>query len=381
MRIKNALVYEENGKFKKRDVCVTGDLFASYAAGEEIDAQGLYLIPGLIDMHIHGAVGKDFSDGDVDGLHKICEYEASNGVTTIVPTTMSMAKEDLVDIMSNVVPETVEVDITKMFAPSKTGAKIAGINMEGPFINPVKKGAQNEENIIKPDIELFRQLDELTHGMIKLVDVAPEIEGAEELIREISKTTKVSLAHTDATYDEALKAFSWGASHVTHLYNAMKPFDHREPGLVGAAVDNDNVVVELIADGVHVAPSMIRTTYKMFDAKRIALISDSMRATGISDGEYSLGGQKVIVSGNKATLENGTIAGSVTNLFECVKYAVNEAGIPLETALASATMVPARELGIYDMVGSITVGKKADFVLIDKDLNIKEVYVGGRKIR
>lgn len=381
MRIKNALVYEENGKFKKRDVCVTGDLFASYAAGEEIDAQGLYLIPGLIDMHIHGAVGKDFSDGDADGLHKICEYEASNGVTTIVPTTMSMAKEDLVNIMSNVVPETVEVDITKMFAPSKTGAKIAGINMEGPFINPVKKGAQNEDNIIKPDIELFRQLDELTHGMIKLVDVAPEIEGAEELIREISKTTKVSLAHTDATYDEALKAFSWGASHVTHLYNAMKPFDHREPGLVGAAVDNDNVVVELIADGVHVAPSMIRTTYKMFDAKRIALISDSMRATGISDGEYSLGGQKVIVSGNKATLENGTIAGSVTNLFECVKYAVNEAGIPLETALASATMVPARELGIYDMVGSITVGKKADFVLIDKDLNIKEVYVGGRKIR
>lgn len=381
MRIKNALVYEENGKFKKRDVCVTGDLFASYAAGEEIDAQGLYLIPGLIDIHIHGAVGKDFSDGDADGLHKICEYEALNGVTTIVPTTMSLAKGDLVNIMSNVVPETVEVDITKMFAPSKTGAKIAGINMEGPFINPVKKGAQNEENIIKPDIELFRQLDELTHGMIKLVDVAPEIEGAEELIREISKTTKVSLAHTDATYDEALKAFSWGASHVTHLYNAMKPFNHREPGLVGAAVDNDKVVVELIADGVHVAPSMIRTTYKMFDAKRIALISDSMRAAGISDGEYSLGGQKVIVSGNKATLGNGTIAGSVTNLFECVKYAVNEAGIPLEMALASATMVPARELGIYDMVGSITVGKKADFVLIDKDLNIKEVYVGGRKIR
>ncbi len=381
MRIKNALVYEENGKFKKRDVCVTGDLFASYAAGEEIDAQELYLIPGLIDMHIHGAVGKDFSDGDVDGLHKICEYEALNGVTTIVPTTMSLAKEDLVNIMSSVVPKTVEVDITKMFTLSKTGAKIAGINMEGPFINPVKKGAQNEENIIKPDIELFRQLDELTHGMIKLVDVAPEIEGAEELIREISKTTKVSLAHTDATYDEALKAFSWGASHVTHLYNAMKPFNHREPGLVGAAVDNDNVVVELIADGVHVAPSMIRTTYKMFDAKRIALISDSMRAAGISDGEYSLGGQKVIVSGNKATLEDGTIAGSVTNLFECVKYAVNEAGIPLEMALASATMVPARELGIYDMVGSITVGKKADFVLIDNDLNIKEVYVGGRKIR
>lgn len=381
MRIKNALVYEENGKFKKRDVCVTGELFASYAAGDEIDAEGLYLIPGLIDMHIHGAMGADFSDGDTDGLHKICEYEATNGVTTIVPTTMSMTKEDLVNIMSNVVPQSVEVDITKMFAPSKSGSKIAGINMEGPFINPVKKGAQKEENIIKPDIELFRKLDELTHGMIKLVDVAPEIDGAEELIKEVSKTTKVSLAHTDATYDEAQEAFSWGASHVTHLYNAMRPFDHREPGVVGAAVDNDKVVVELISDGVHVAPAMIRATYKMIDADRIALISDSMRATGLSDGEYSLGGQNVIVVGNKATLENGTIAGSVSNLFDCVKYAVKEVNIPLETALASATVVPAKELGIYDMVGSITVGKKADFVLVDKDLNIKAVYVNGNKIR
>lgn len=379
MRIKNAFVYEETGKFKKRDVCIEGERFASYAVGEEIDAKGMYLIPGLIDMHIHGAVGEDFSDGNAEGLHNVCEFEASRGVTTIVPTTMSMAKEKLVDIMQKVSPLKDRVGVSMMFSPSEAGARIAGINLEGPFINPVKKGAQKEENIIAPDIELFKKLDKLANGMIKLVDVAPEIDGAESFIKEVSKTTKVSLAHTDATYDEAMKAFEWGASHVTHLYNAMKPLGHREPGLVGAAIDNEKAVVELIADGVHVAPAMIRATYKMIDADRIALISDSIRATGLVNGEYTLGGQPVFVDGNKATLQDGTIAGSVTTLFDCMKYAVNEAGIPLETAIHSATAVPAIELGIYDEVGSITTGKFADFILMDENLNVKAVYIGGKR--
>lgn len=368
MRIKNALVYEENGKFKKRDVCVNGERFASYASGEEIDAEGMYLIPGLVDMHIHGAMGEDFSDGHSCGLHKVARHEAEHGVTTIIPTTMSIAKEQLVDIMS------------KLGAyDSVDGARIAGINMEGPFISETKKGAHKAENIIPCDVDFFKKLNDISKGKIKLVDVAPETEGAENFIKEVSKIVKVSLAHTDATYEESIEAFKWGASHVTHLYNAMKPFGHREPGLVGAVVDNDSVVVELIADGVHVAPAMIRATYKMIDASRISLVSDSMRATGLDDGSYTLGGQSVTVIENKASLADGTIAGSVTNLFECMKNAVSY-GIPLEAAIASATVVPARELGIYNDVGSISVGKLADFVLVDKDLNIKGVWIGGKRI-
>ena len=215
--------------------------------------------------------------------------------------------------------------------------------------------------------------------MIKLVHIAPENEGAMEFIEEMKDDVVISIAHTVADYDTAAKALELGASHVTHLYNAMPPFSHRAPGVIGAARDDEKCHVELICDGVHIHPSVVRATFAMFGRDRVILISDSMRATGLTDGQYTLGGQDVFVKGPLATLADGTIAGSATNLMGCLKVAVQKMGIPLEDAVGCATANPAKEIGIYDRCGSISEGKDADFVLLDADLNVKAVYVNGKK--
>lgn len=229
------------------------------------------------------------------------------------------------------------------------------------------------------DYEYFCRLQEASGGLIRLVDIAPEEPGAMEFIDRVKGKVVVSLAHTAADYETAKEAIEHGASHATHLYNAMPPLNHRNPGVIGAVRDAGDCRAELICDGVHVHPAMIRATFAMFGAERMILISDSMRATGLADGEYTLGGHAVTVKGNLATLHDGTIAGSATNLMDCMRYVVNEVGISLETALMCATENPAREIGIFDETGSIHVGKKADFVLLDKKLNIVGVYVDGKE--
>lgn len=230
------------------------------------------------------------------------------------------------------------------------------------------------------DYEYFCQLQEAAGGLIKLVDIAPEEPGAMEFIDEVKGKVVVSLAHTASDYDTAREAIEHGASHATHLYNAMPPMNHRNPGVIGAVRDSSECHVELICDGVHIHPSVIRATYAMFGAERIILISDSMRATGLEDGEYTLGGQPVKVRGNLATLHDGTIAGSATNLMDCLRFVVREAGIPLETAVMCATANPAREIGIFDEVGSITAGKRADFILLNQNLEIVRVYIDGKEL-
>ena len=254
-----------------------------------------------------------------------------------------------------------------------------GINMEGPFISMEKKGAQNPEFIHKPDADMFYRLQEAAGGLVKLVDIAPEVDGAMECIEEINKDVRVSVAHTAADYDVAKKAFEKGARQVTHLYNGMNPFHHREPGVVGAACDNENVMVELIVDGIHSHPATVRTTFKMFGDDRIILISDSMMACGLEDGQYTLGGLDVTVRGNKATLtKEGNIAGSVTNLMNCVRCAVKKMDIPLESAIKCAAVNPAKAIGIYDRFGSLDTGKRANIVLLDKDLEVKYVIKDGK---
>lgn len=374
MRIKNVQVFGENKRFSKGDIWIEDGRFVSTPSTEDnktIDGDGLYAIPGLVDIHFHGCVGQDFCDGTVEAIEKITAYEASVGVTSVCPATMTLPEETLATVM--------HAAATYKEAERHPGcASLAGINMEGPFISPAKKGAQAEEYMRPCDIELFRRLQDASGGLIKLVDIAPEKDGAMEFIETMKDEVRISLAHTAADYDTAKAAYDKGAKHATHLYNAMLPFTHRAPGVVGAACDSPHVMVELICDGVHIHPSAVRATFKMFGDDRIILISDSMRAAGMPDGQYTLGGQDVTVKGKHATLvSDGALAGSVTNLMACMCTAVKEMGIPLESAVACATINPAKAIGIDKDYGSITPGKIANLVLLDKDLNIRDIIING----
>ncbi len=378
MIIKNASVYTEDGIFVTKDIYIEGysftDCVEKVTDKSEIDASDCYAIPGLTDVHFHGCMGHDFCDGTREAVDEMALYEASVGVTNIVPATMTLSEEMLLTIC-----KTAKSYAEEGFLPKR--ARFYGINMEGPFVAPAKKGAQNGEYIHDPDIAMFDRLNEASGGRVKLLAIAPEQNGAMELIEKKHHETVISLAHTCADYDTAIEAFEKGASHVTHLYNAMNPYTHRAPGPIGAAADKEKAEVELICDGVHIHPASVRTTFKIFGDDRIILISDSMRATGLEDGDYTLGGQAVKVTGNLATLADGTIAGSVTNLMDCLRTAVLKMGIPLSSAVKCAAVNPAKCVGIYDEHGSISAGKKADVVLLKKaDLSSKQVIMNGQPL-
>ncbi len=334
---------------------------------DNIDTKGMYVIPGLVDIHFHGCVGVDFCDGTKEAFDAITKYEMEHGITSIVPATMTLSREELARIFK------AAGDYTQ-----SNGSTLCGINMEGPFVSMAKKGAQNGDYIHKPDIDFYRQMQELSGRMIKQVAVAPEEDEDYVFVREVSKETVVSVAHTTANYDTAKKAFENGANHVTHLFNAMPGFLHRDPGVVGAAFDSPDTYVEMICDGVHIHSAMVRAMFALFGSKRICMISDSMMATGLEDGDYSLGGQPVKVVGKLATLADGTIAGSASNLMDCLRVAVQDMGIPLEDAIRSCTITPAKSLGIDGDCGSISVGKRADFVVLDEALNICMVIKDGK---
>ncbi len=372
MIIKNANVFQENHSFRMEDIYIDGFKIIDHIPPNQtiFDAEGLFAIPGLTDIHFHGCEGHDFCDGNHEAIMAIAKYQAKHGITTICPATMTLSEEKL-----NVICEAAES------YENRQGAILCGINMEGPFISPAKKGAQCADFIHKPDASMYRRLQLASGNLIKLVTVAPEMEGAMEFISEVKGEVTVSIAHTTADYDLSRNALSKGASHVTHLYNAMPPFHHREPGIIGAAFDTPNCEVELICDGIHVHPSVVRATFQMFGANRIIMISDSMMATGMPDGDYSLGGQSVRVSAGRATLGwSDVLAGSTTNLMDCMRNAVLNIGIPLEIAVQCAAVNPAKSIGVYDHYGSITPGKVANIVLLDKYLDIKAVILKGNII-
>lgn len=366
MIIKNGKVFQENGSYCIRDIYIENGRIVrtekEVTDKHVVDAHGLKVLPGMVDVHSHGAKGYDFSDADVEGLRQILQYEKSSGITTYCPTSMTLPKAQLLKIFRTVVD--VKLD--------ETCAHIGGINMEGPFIDPEKKGAHAESYIMKPSVEFFRECSQACGGMIKLVTLAPNMEGAEEFIRELKDETCISLGHTQADYECAMDTMKLGIRHVTHLYNAMQPIGHRNPGLVGAAADCEGCMVELIGDGIHIHPAMIRNTFRLFGPERVILISDSMMAAGMDNGTYELGGQEVTVKDRKATLSDGTIAGSATNLYECMRCVVNM-GIPEKEAIFAATRNPAKSIGIYEETGSLTPGKRADIVLADEKLNLVRV--------
>ena len=366
MIIKRGKVFQEDGNFLEQTLYVNDHRLVDKAEyqddGEVIDAEGLLVLPGLVDIHSHGAVGHDFSDADATGLKKILKYEKAHGITSYCPTSMTLPMEQLIRIFASATE--VEQD--------DSCARIVGLNMEGPFLDPAKKGAHVEEYIRKPDIEFFRECNEAAGGLIKLVTLAPNMEGAEEFIRELHNETVISIGHTAADYDCAAQAMKQGAVHVTHLYNAMNPMGHREPGVIGAAADNEDCMVELIGDGIHIHPATVRNTFRLFGDSRVILISDSMMATGMENGKYELGGQEVTMKDRKATLADGTIAGSATCLFDCMKSVISM-GVSEREAILAATANPAKSIGIFDEVGSLTPGKRADIVLADEELNIVKV--------
>ena len=365
MLIRHARVFLPDGNFHETDVRFDAQFIETGAlSGEGLDAEGLYLIPGLVDLHTHGAMGEDASDGSLEALQKMSAFCADNGVTSFLPTTMTLDEQTLTHAMQNVCAY-----------PGKNGARMLGVRLEGPFLSAKRKGAQAAEFLHAPDIAFLERLQEASCKRVRIVDIAPELPGAMDFIREASRLCSVSLAHSAADYDIAAEAFRNGATQVTHLFNAMEPFLHRAPGIVGAAADAD-AYVEVIADGIHLHPAVVRAVFKLFD--RVCLISDSMRGAGLPDGEYSLGGQSVHVENGKCTLIDGTIAGSGIHLMTGLRRAASF-GIPLEQAVKSATMLPAQAIHMEHEIGVIAPGAHADFVLLNAQLDIRGVYIGGKR--
>ena len=369
MQTIKGLIYTENFEFKPGCVKTEGEKILSVDMLDESELskeeKETLVLPGLVDVHFHGAMGQDFSDGTVEAIKTIEAYENSRGITSICPATMTLPIDEIKNVFRAV----------GEYRPDS----LIGIHLEGPFISKAKKGAQKEENIIPPSVELLKKLQECAGGLIKIVSIAPEVDGAIDCIHALGSEFHFSLAHTDADYDTAVKAFEAGADHVTHLYNAMNQPTHRSPGVVGAAADDSKVYAELICDGIHIHPCTVRNTFRLFGADRMVLISDSMRAVGMPDGQYTLGGQDVTVRGNLATLCDGTIAGSVTNLYDCMRKAV-KMGIPMEQAVRAATYNPAASIGALDTVGSLKHSKLANLVIADKDLRRKGVILKGKEI-
>ena len=338
--------------------------------GRTVDLDGAFVIPGLIDIHTHGNSGEDFSDGSYEGIEKMAGYLAREGITSFAPASMTLPYETL---------EKAYRAGREFHEKMPEGhSRLMGINMEGPFFSMKRKGAQNGAYLKDPDIEAFKRLFEISGGLIRIVDIAAELNGAEAFAKEASGMCTVSIAHSDAGYEDAKKVIEAGATHITHLFNAMPGIHHRNPGIIGAASENENVTAELICDGYHVHESAVRMALKLFPG-RICIISDSLRCCGMPDGEYELGGQTVYLKGSLARLEDGTIAGSATNLYACMLNAVRF-GMSREEAVRAVTEIPAREIGRSDEIGSVKDGLYADFVVCDKDLTKKKVFIGGKEI-
>ena len=391
-RIKKVILSEE-GSASGRANGETNDAVSDIEAGrgrEEadpdavIDGDGDWLIPGLIDIHFHGCMGEDFSDGNREAIDTIARYEARRGITAMAPATMTLPAEELEGILETAADYRDWMEQEASVKERAMRSDLVGINMEGPFISVEKQGAQAEEHIIAPDVETAKRFLQASRGLVKYMGIAPEDwEKADHFIREMRDRVHVTLAHTAADYDTAMKAFSEGVNHVVHFYNAMTPFLNREPGLPGAVFDSPGVNAELIADGYHIHPAVVRTTFRLLGEERIILISDTMRAAGLGPGTFTLGGQDVVVredDGVARLVSTGGIAASVTDLMDCVRRLVLNMGIPLETAVGCATINPAKSLGIYDWCGSVSEGKKASLVILDKDLGLKAVIKDGFRI-
>lgn len=329
-----------------------------------VDCAGFKAIPGFVDVHIHGSVFADASDGTTTGVQEMADFLLTKGVTSFCPTTMAMSTSEI---------EQALLSIKEAKKAQTSGATIVGINLEGPFFNKAKKGAQPESAIVDPNFELFKKFYELSGGLIKIVDIAPERPGAMDLINNAKGLCTISIAHSTADYDVVKYAFERGVTHATHMFNAMTPLNHRDPGAITAIMLTETVNAEIICDGKHIHPAVVKAMFK-FMAHRMIVISDAMRLSGCNEGdEGKLGGQDVTVKNGIATLSDGTIAGSVSNLYDEFLNLLSW-GIDFGTASRACSLNPARAIKMDNEIGSIKVGKKADFIILDEENNISAVY-------
>lgn len=372
MRYENGWIFAD-GRFVRGGFSVENGRFAHVledVPGPAEDLDGALVIPGLVDIHVHGCAGADFSDGDYAGLVRMARYLARQGVTSFAPASMTLPY-DALDKAFHAAARLHREGLAD-------GARLMGIQMEGPFLSREKRGSQNPAYLRLPDWDRFLRLYDAAEGLLRIVDVAPELPGAVEFTRRASEKCRVSVAHTAAGYDQAAAVFDAGATHLTHLFNAMSGIHHRHPGPIGAASERENVTAELICDGIHVHPSAVRMAFRLFPG-RICLISDALRCCGMADGSYSLGGQEILLSGGVARLTGGAIAGSAADLYQCMRRAVSF-GIPREQAVWAATALPARVIGRESETGAIADGRAADFVICGGELEPEAVYLGGKRL-
>lgn len=372
MRYENGWIFAD-GRFVRGGFSVENGRFAHVledVPGPAEDLGGALVIPGLVDIHVHGCAGADFSDGDYAGLVRMARYLARRGVTSFAPASMTLPY-DALDKAFHAAARLRREGLAD-------GARLMGIQMEGPFLSREKRGSQNPAYLRLPDWDSFLRLYDAAEGLLRIVDVAPELPGAVEFTRRASEKCRVSVAHTAAGYDQAAAVFDAGATHLTHLFNAMSGIHHRHPGPIGAASERENVTAELICDGIHVHPSAVRMAFRLFPG-RICLISDALRCCGMADGSYSLGGQEILLSGGVARLTGGAIAGSAADLYQCMRRAVSF-GIPREQAVWAATALPARVIGRESETGAIADGRAADFVICGGELEPEAVYLGGKRL-
>jgi len=370
MILKNAQLFDEHFNLIRADLAVKNDIITEIAAeipGDGLDFSGCVILPGFIDVHIHGCAGADFGDAKAESLKTMSDYLASCGVTSFCPASMTVPESQLTPSFQAVAD----------YMGQESGAYIHGINMEGPFISHKRKGAQPGEHIRKPDLAEFDRLRDICK--VVMVDVAPEAEGAFDFAEAASKICTVSAAHTAAPYELAVESFTHGFSHTTHLLNGMEGIMPRDPGVATAVLDDSRVTAELICDGRHIYPALLRIAFRLLGEERTVVVSDAMKAAGLGDGEYELGGQTVYVKDKRATLADGTFAASVSNIFEEFCNIVSY-GIPLKQAVKSCTINPARVIGAEKSVGSLAKGKKADLLVLNNSMTeIRAVFIQGRR--
>ncbi|TJY44573.1 N-acetylglucosamine-6-phosphate deacetylase [Cohnella pontilimi] len=364
--VDNGCLRIENGR-----IAEIGENLPVVSSGEEIlDGKGQLLIPGMIDVHIHGASGYDMMDGTLRSIEAVSETCAATGCTSFLATSVSSTLEDLLRMIENV----------KRTAGREPGAFIAGIHAEGPYLNVKRKGMQNEKFLLHPDLYEMEKVIEAAGSLLKMVTVAPELPGGMELVRFLREHgIIVAVAHSDATYEEAMEAFRLGATHMTHCFNGMRPIHHRDPGLIVAAFEQPDVSLQAIVDHVHLHPAIVRLMHRIKGADGMVLITDALQAMGLGDGEYEFGGHHVTVSAGVAQLKDGTLASSTVTMNEALRNTV-QLGIPLEDAVRMASTTPADLLGIPHK-GKIAVGADADLVLLDEQFQVIRTFLRGKEYR